>query len=64
MKKNEIRTKRKQTREADATEADALIKDFLTRNYFHNAKTEALLKEYLDSKNHPYSSESEVGSDD
>lgn len=58
MKKNEIRTKRKQANVANATEADELIRDFLAKNYFYNAKTNELLKEYLDSKNNPSGSES------
>jgi len=50
VKKTEIRTKKKQANEANASEADELIKDFLVRNYIHNKKTERILKDYIDNK--------------
>ena len=51
MKKNELRTKKKQASEANASEADELIKEFLVQGYLHNAKTEEILEEYLEKKN-------------
>lgn len=36
--------------EANATEADELIAEFLIRNYHHNSKTQAILEEYLELK--------------
>jgi len=50
MKKNEMRTKRKVAREANASEADELIKDYLERNYHRNAKTQKILEEYIEHK--------------
>lgn len=50
MKKTEFKTKRKAANEANATEADELIKDFLERSYLHDAKTQKLLEEYLENK--------------
>lgn len=64
VKKSNIRTKRKQAREANDSEADALIKDFLVRHYIHNEKTRELLEEYLDSKNSPSSGHETMGSND
>jgi hypothetical protein len=50
MKKNEFRTKRKAASEANASEADELIKDYLDRNYHRNAKTQKILEDYIEQK--------------
>jgi hypothetical protein len=38
------------TNEVRDSEADELIKDFLVRNYIHNAKVKEILEEYLEGK--------------
>jgi hypothetical protein len=50
MKKTDFRTKRKQKNEANATEADQLIDDFLASAYHRNDKTKEILEEYIEEK--------------
>jgi len=50
MKKTDFRTKRKQQQEANTSEAEELIQDFLTKRYIRNDKTEKILEEYIEEK--------------
>ena len=50
MKKNEFRTKRKAASEANASEADQLINEYLNQNPHRNVKTQKILQEYIEQK--------------
>lgn len=50
MKTSQIRTKKKQASEADASEAEQLIKEFLEQKYVRDTKTQTILEEYIKQK--------------